>query len=103
MHFCRLWRAALMAKLTRIADGQAPLYRRQLEEAWHSRQAVGGARDRLVGGALQAQLDAIERFEPDDVHWCDGNYEAYHDQRRERLGIEADQPKRFKYKRLQRT
>jgi len=34
------------------------------------------------------------------VHWCEGNYETYQQQRRERLGIEADQPKRIKYKKL---
>jgi ATP-binding cassette ChvD family protein len=36
------------------------------------------------------------------VVWCDGNYETYLDQRRERLGIEADQPHRIKYKSLVR-
>ncbi|MBS0207723.1 MAG: energy-dependent translational throttle protein EttA [Planctomycetes bacterium] len=35
------------------------------------------------------------------VHWCEGNFATYHEQRRERLGIEADQPHRFKYKKLQ--
>ncbi len=40
-------------------------------------------------------------FEGDGyVHWCEGNFEAYEIQRRERLGIEADQPKRFRYKKL---
>lgn len=34
------------------------------------------------------------------VHWCEGNFQTYEDQRRQRLGIEADQPHRFKYKRL---
>ncbi len=36
------------------------------------------------------------------VHWCDGNFQAYEQQRRERLGGAADQPHRFRYKRLQR-
>lgn len=36
------------------------------------------------------------------VHWCDGNFQAYEQQRRERLGKAADQPQRFRYKRLQR-
>ena len=35
------------------------------------------------------------------VHWCEGNYETYEQQRRERLGIDADEPQRFKYKKLQ--
>lgn len=34
------------------------------------------------------------------VHWCEGNYETYERQRRERLGINPDEPKRFKYKKL---
>ena len=36
------------------------------------------------------------------VVWCDGNFETYLTQRRERLGIEADQPHRIKYKSLVR-
>ena len=40
-------------------------------------------------------------FEGDGyVHWCEGNYETYERQRRERLGISQDQPMRFRYKRL---
>jgi len=35
------------------------------------------------------------------VHWCEGNYAAYEQQRRERLGLDADQPHRFRYKKLQ--
>jgi ATP-binding cassette ChvD family protein len=35
------------------------------------------------------------------VHWCEGNFETYEAQRRERLGIEADRPHRIKYKKLQ--
>jgi ATP-binding cassette ChvD family protein len=34
--------------------------------------------------------------------WCEGNYRIYEDQRRQRLGEEADRPHRIKYKRLQR-
>jgi ATPase subunit of ABC transporter with duplicated ATPase domains len=34
------------------------------------------------------------------VHWCEGNFRTYEQQRRERLGIESDQPRRFRYKRL---
>jgi sulfate-transporting ATPase len=37
------------------------------------------------------------------VHWCDGNFESYERERRERLGEEADEPKRFRYKKLQQS
>ena len=44
----------------------------------------------------------ILAFEGDGyVHWCDGNFETYERERRQRLGEEADQPKRFRYKKLQ--
>jgi energy-dependent translational throttle protein EttA len=36
-----------------------------------------------------------------NVHWCEGNFQTYEEQRRERLGIAADEPHRFKYKKLQ--
>jgi ATP-binding cassette ChvD family protein len=43
----------------------------------------------------------ILAFEGDGyVHWCEGNFQVYEDQRRERLGIDADTPRRFRYKRL---
>jgi sulfate-transporting ATPase len=35
------------------------------------------------------------------VHWCEGNFQTYESQRKERLGIEADQPHRIRYKKLQ--
>jgi sulfate-transporting ATPase len=35
------------------------------------------------------------------VHWCEGNFQTYEEQRQARLGLDADQPKRFKYKKLQ--
>jgi ATP-binding cassette ChvD family protein len=45
----------------------------------------------------------ILSFEGDSsVVWCDGNFETYHAQRKERLGIEADQPHRMHYKPLTR-
>ncbi len=45
----------------------------------------------------------ILAFEGDSyVHWCEGNFQTYEEQRRQRLGIAADQPHRFKYKRLAR-
>jgi ATP-binding cassette ChvD family protein len=45
----------------------------------------------------------ILAFEGDSrVVWCDGNYETYESQRHERLGLDADQPHRIKYKSLTR-
>ena len=44
----------------------------------------------------------ILAFEGDGyVHWCEGNFQTYEEQRHERLGTSADEPKRFRYKRLQ--
>jgi sulfate-transporting ATPase len=44
----------------------------------------------------------ILAFEGDSyVHFCDGNFSVYEEQRRERLGIEADRPHRIRYKKLQ--
>ena len=34
------------------------------------------------------------------VHWCEGNYQTYEQQRRERLGMGEDEAPRFKYKKL---
>ncbi len=46
----------------------------------------------------------ILAFEGDSkVVWCDGNYQTYEAQRKERLGIEADQPHRIRYKALTRS
>ncbi|MGH2802046.1 MAG: energy-dependent translational throttle protein EttA, partial [Thermoleophilaceae bacterium] len=43
-------------------------------------------------------------FEGDSqVVWYEGNFEAYEEHRRERLGAEADRPHRITYKRLTRT
>ena len=45
----------------------------------------------------------ILAFEGDSkVIWCDGNYQTYETQRKERLGLEADQPHRIKYRHLTR-
>ena len=45
----------------------------------------------------------ILAFEGDSkVVWCDGNYQTYEAQRKERLGLEADQPHRIRYKSLMR-
>jgi ATP-binding cassette ChvD family protein len=44
----------------------------------------------------------IIAFEGDGyVHVCEGNFQTYEEQRRARLGIEADEPHRFRYKKLQ--
>ncbi|HWT95732.1 MAG TPA: energy-dependent translational throttle protein EttA [Solirubrobacteraceae bacterium] len=43
-------------------------------------------------------------FEGDSqVEWFEGNFEAYEEYRRERLGAEADRPHRISYKKLTRT
>jgi ATP-binding cassette ChvD family protein len=43
-------------------------------------------------------------FEGDsEVRWFEGNFEAYEEHRRERLGAEADRPHRITYKKLVRT
>jgi len=34
------------------------------------------------------------------VRWFDGNYSEYEEERRKRLGIEADRPHRIRYKKL---
>jgi ATP-binding cassette ChvD family protein len=45
----------------------------------------------------------ILAFEGDSkTVWCEGNYKIYEEQRRQRLGDEADRPHRIKYKKLQR-
>jgi ATP-binding cassette ChvD family protein len=45
----------------------------------------------------------ILAFEGDSkTVWCEGNYQTYEAQRRQRLGQEADQPHRIRYKRLTR-
>jgi ATPase subunit of ABC transporter with duplicated ATPase domains len=43
----------------------------------------------------------ILAFEGDSaVVWCEGNYQVYEEQRKARLGAEADQPHRLKYRKL---
>ena len=55
--------------------------------------------DRWFLDRLATQIIA---FEGDGyVHVCDGNFEVYERNRRERLGIAADEPHRFRYKKLQ--
>ena len=50
--------------------------------------------DRIATHILAFEGDAY-------AHWCEGNYQTYEAQRKERLGI-SDQPQRFKYKKLVR-
>lgn len=46
----------------------------------------------------------ILAFEGDSkTVWCEGNYQTYEAQRRQRLGEEADRPHRLKYRKLSRT
>jgi len=43
----------------------------------------------------------ILAFEGDGyVHWCEGNFQTYEEQRRQRLGIDPAAPPRFKYRKL---
>ncbi|MAT69483.1 MAG: energy-dependent translational throttle protein EttA [Planctomycetaceae bacterium] len=43
----------------------------------------------------------ILAFEGDGyVHWCEGNFDTYETQRHERLDTDADEPHRFRYKKL---
>jgi ATPase subunit of ABC transporter with duplicated ATPase domains len=51
--------------------------------------------DRIATHILAFEGDAY-------VHWCEGNYRTYEGQRRQRLGLAAEQPHRFKYKKLVR-
>ena len=50
--------------------------------------------DRVATHILAFEGDAY-------VHWCEGNFDTYEQQRRERLGISESDPQRFRYKRLQ--
>ncbi len=49
--------------------------------------------DRVATHILAFEGDAY-------VHWCEGNYQTYEAQRRERLGIKEGEPIRFRYKKL---
>src|SRR6185436_10701193 len=49
--------------------------------------------DRIATHILAFEGDAY-------VHWCEGNFQTYEEQRRERLGISVEETKRFRYKRL---
>ncbi len=46
----------------------------------------------------------ILAFEGDGyVHWCEGNYRTYEQQRRERLGIGENEVRRFRYKKMMQS
>ncbi|MBN1853344.1 MAG: energy-dependent translational throttle protein EttA [Pirellulales bacterium] len=43
----------------------------------------------------------ILAFEGDGyAHWCEGNFDTYERERKQRFGEDADEPKRFKYRKL---
>jgi ATPase subunit of ABC transporter with duplicated ATPase domains len=50
--------------------------------------------DRIATHILAFEGDAY-------IHWCEGNFQTYQQQRTERLGKDADEPHRFRYKKLQ--
>jgi energy-dependent translational throttle protein EttA len=52
--------------------------------------------DRIATHILAFEGDAY-------VHWCEGNYQTYEAQRRERLGIKEGEPVRFRYKKLKQV
>ncbi len=61
--------------------------------------AVVVSHDRWLLDRLATHILA---FEGDGyVHWCEGNFDTYQRERRQRLGEDADTPVRFRYKRLQ--
>ena len=50
---------------------------------------------------LDRVATSILAFEGDGhVHWCDGNFQTYQEQSQDRLGIDPNQPRKFRYKRL---
>jgi energy-dependent translational throttle protein EttA len=73
---------------------------RALEEAieHYAGCAVVISHDRWFLDRLATHILA---FEGDGhVHWCEGNFDTYETQRRERLGIAPDEVPRFRYKKL---
>ena len=73
---------------------------RALEEAVlnYAGCAVVVSHDRWFLDRLATHILA---FEGDGyVHFCEGNFETYEQQRKERLGEDADEPRRFRYKKL---
>ena len=64
--------------------------------------------DRYLDAAVVARLKAgaqvdILAFEGDShVEWFEGNYQAYEEDKKRRLGADAAQPKRIKYQPISR-
>jgi len=52
-----------------------------------------------TGVVYKAEDIKLERI----VAWFDGNYSEYEEKRKERLGIDADQPHRINYRHLTRS
>jgi ATP-binding cassette ChvD family protein len=75
---------------------------RALEEALQNFAgcAVVISHDRWFLDRIATHILAFEG--EDGVFWYDGNYTEYEEDRRKRLGIEADRPHRIRYKRLTR-
>ena len=59
---------------------------------------LGGRGLRLVADLSRSW--GVQRGARGKTVWCEGNYEVYEKQRHERLGIDADQPHRIRYKKL---
>jgi ATPase subunit of ABC transporter with duplicated ATPase domains len=76
---------------------------RALEEALESFAgcAVVISHDRWFLDRLATHILAFEG--DSEVVFFDGNYSQYEEDRRKRLGVEADQPHRIKYRRLTRN
>jgi sulfate-transporting ATPase len=76
---------------------------RALEEALESFAgcAVVISHDRWFLDRLATHILAVEG--DSEVVFFDGNYSQYEEDRRKRLGVEADQPHRIKYRRLTRN
>lgn len=75
---------------------------RALEEALENFAgcAVIISHDRWFLDRLSTHILAFEG--ESRVTWFEGNYSDYEEDRRRRLGIEADQPRRIKYRQLTR-
>ena len=93
----------------------------------HHIEANGGVVEKFIGDAVMAVF-GLHKAEEEDPHrsirarlghaelarrpqrrhrrhlrpdWCEGNFQTYEEQRRERMGESADEPTRFRYKKLQ--
>src|SRR4028118_875029 len=69
-----------------------------------SRPTRGSAAGRAARWCPARICAHVLAFEGDSqVTWFEGNFEAYEEQRRERLGAEADRPHRISYTKLTRA